>query len=73
MNVWVPRMLWVIVLPLVDKVPADKNVTAGWVAFVGFILLILAVALLGKSLVTQLRKVDKAAEEGKYDPSDAKK
>jgi hypothetical protein len=60
------------VAPLVDKVPQDNDVKAGWVAFAIFIGLILAVAFLGWSLVRQLRKVDAAQDAGLYDPSDKK-
>ncbi len=61
------------VLSFVDQVPEDNDVKAGWLAFAIFILLILAVAFLGWSLVRQLRKVDAAEEAGLYDPSDKKK
>ncbi|MEP9363831.1 hypothetical protein ABLE68_12765 [Nocardioides sp. CN2-186] len=60
------------VVSLVDDVPDDNDVKAGWVAFAIFIGLILAVAFLGFSLVKQLRKVDAAEEAGLYDPSDKK-
>ena len=60
------------VVSLVDDVPEDNDVKAGWVAFAIFIGLILAVAFLGFSLVKQLRKVDAAEEAGLYDPSDKK-
>ena len=60
------------VVSLVDGVPDDNDVKAGWVAFAIFIGLILAVAFLGWSLVRQLRKVDAAEEAGLYDPSDKK-
>lgn len=59
------------VLTLVaDPTPKDNDVIAGWGAFVVFVLLALAVALLGWSLSKQLRKAQKAADEGKFDPSD---
>ena len=58
------------VVTFVDQVPKDEDVKAGWVAFAVFIGLILAVALLGRSLVTQLRKAKAAEEAGLYDPSD---
>lgn len=64
------------VLPLVvnlaDKIPEEEDVKAGWIAFVIFIGLILAVAFLGFSLVKQLRRAEKAEEAGLYDPSDRK-
>lgn len=62
-----------LVTSLVDDVPEDEDVKAGWVAFAIFIGLVLAVALLGFSLVKQLRKVDAAEEAGLYDPSSKKK
>lgn len=55
-----------------DPQPADNNVVAGWVGAVFFVVLILGVALLCRSLVTRLRNVDKAAKAGLYDPSDPK-
>lgn len=61
-----------LVVSLVDDVPEPNDVKAGWLAFGIFILLILAVAFLGWSLVRQLRKVDAAEEAGLYDPSDKK-
>jgi hypothetical protein len=61
-----------LVTALVDDVPEDEDVKAGWVAFAIFIGLILAVAFLGFSLVKQLRKVDAAEDAGLYDPSDKK-
>jgi hypothetical protein len=62
-----------LVTSLVDDVPDDEDVKAGWVAFAIFIGLVLAVAFLGFSLVKQLRKADAAEEAGLYDPSDKKK
>lgn len=50
----------------VDKTPVDADVKAGWTAFAVFILLILAVAFLGWSLVRQLRKAKAAQEAGVY-------
>jgi hypothetical protein len=62
-----------LVTALVDDVPDDEDVKAGWIAFAIFIGLILAVAFLGFSLVKQLRKAQAAEEAGLYDPSDKKK
>ncbi|HEY1117597.1 MAG TPA: hypothetical protein VGE43_07820 [Acidimicrobiales bacterium] len=62
-----------LVVPLTDEAPKDEDVKAGWVAFVIFIGLILAVAFLGFSLVKQLRKAEAAEEAGLYDPSDRKR
>ena len=53
-----------------DKVPADKDVTAGWVAFGVFIALGLAVTFLGFSLTKHLRRANRNAERGVFDPSD---
>lgn len=55
---------------LADEVPEDEDVKAGWTAFAIFIGLIVAVALLGFSLVKQLRKAEAAEKAGLYDPSD---
>lgn len=60
--------LWV-----VQQAPEDDDVVAGWTAFAIFGLLILAVAFLGFSLTKQLRKAERAEEEGLYDPSDRKR
>jgi hypothetical protein len=67
----VPEVLSYVVT-FADGVPEDEDVKAGWIAFAIFIGLIVAVALLGWSLVKQLRKVDAAEEAGLYDPSDKK-
>lgn len=53
-----------------DKVPAPNDVKAGWVAFVLFIALALAVAFLGYSLTKHLRRAHANAERGVFDPSD---
>jgi len=55
---------------LVQAVPEDEDVVAGWSGFAVFLGLILAVAFLGWSLTRQLRKTDRAAEQGLYDPSE---
>ncbi len=58
-------------MPLVlMAAPDDEDVVAGWTAFAIFGLLILAVVILGFSLVKRLKNVDRAAEAGLYDPSD---
>jgi hypothetical protein len=62
-----------LVVSLADQAPEDEDVKAGWTAFAIFIALIIAVALLGFSLVKQLRKAEKAEEAGLYDPSDKPK
>src|SRR5690349_10835287 len=61
------------VVTFVDQVPKDEDVKAGWLAFGIFIALILAVAVLGRSLVTQLRKAKAAEEAGLYDPSEPRR
>jgi hypothetical protein len=48
-----------VVQPLVDKVPADKNVKAGWLAAVIFVGLGLAVVFLGFSLTKHLRRAER--------------
>ncbi|MCW2786501.1 MAG: hypothetical protein JWP74_3018 [Marmoricola sp.] len=55
---------------LVDKVPADKNVKAGWGAFALFIGLIAAVALLCWSMYRHLRKTDQNAAAGVFGDED---
>lgn len=55
-----------------DPTPEPDDVVAGWGAFGLFGLGILAIALLGWSLVRQLRKVDAAEEAGLYDPTTRK-
>lgn len=55
-----------------DPQPADNNVVAGWAAAVVFVLLIVAVVVISRSLITRLKNVDRAAEQGLYDPSDPK-
>ncbi|MEQ6900513.1 hypothetical protein [Nocardioides sp. YIM 152588] len=60
-------------LLLAQEVPEDNDVVAGWMGFTVFIGLIIAVALLGWSLTRHLRKADRAAEEGAFDPSEPKR
>ncbi len=55
-----------------DPTPEPDEVVAGWGAFAIFGLGILAVVLLGLSLVHRLRNVDAAEEQGLYDPTDRK-
>jgi hypothetical protein len=49
-----------------DPTPAAEDVTAGWTALLVFVGLILAVVVLGRSLVTQLRKAQAARDAGVY-------
>ncbi|MCW2856794.1 MAG: hypothetical protein JWR52_2409 [Marmoricola sp.] len=56
---------------MVDKVPTDNDVKAGWVAFAVFIGLILAVVLLCVSLYRHLNKAKLNAEAGVFGEDDA--
>jgi len=49
-----------------DPTPQPDDVKAGWTAFVIFLLLCLAVVLLGISLVKQLKKAQAAKDAGAY-------
>ena len=53
-----------------DPAPAAKDVKAGWGAFWIFIGLAVAVALLGWSLVKQLKKTQANADAGVFDADD---
>ena len=48
--------LWTVLLPLAEKTPDPADVKPGWIAFLIFVLMALAVAVLGFSLVKHLRK-----------------
>lgn len=68
--------LYAALLPFADSpdpVPAKEDVTAGWVALLVFVFLIVAVAVLARSLVKQLRKAQAARDAGVYgdQPADA--
>jgi putative Mn2+ efflux pump MntP len=54
-----------LILPLADRIPADKDVTAGWLAFAIFIGLGLAVVFLGFSLSKHLRRAEANLGTGK--------
>ena len=54
-----------------DPAPAADDVKAGWGAFGIFLLLAAAVAVLGWSLVRQLKKTQANAEAGVFGPEDA--
>lgn len=64
--------LHLLLLPLVEKGPEAENVVAGWTAFAIFGLLIAAVVFLGFSLTKHLKRADRSAAEGRYDPSTKK-
>ena len=59
-------MLTALILPLTEEAPAAEDVKAGWLAFVIFIGLIVAVALLGLSLVKHLRRAQAAKDAGAF-------
>lgn len=61
-----------VLLAATDPMPKEEDVVAGWTAFGLFGLGILAVVVLGFSLVKRLKNVDAAAAAGKYDPSTPK-
>ena len=63
--------LIVLLTLLADQPPEPEDVTAGWTALVVFLLLAAAVALLGFSLVKQLRKAQAAKDAGVFDEPDA--
>lgn len=49
-----------------DPVPEDEDVVAGWLGAVVFVALILAVAVLARSLVVHLRRAQAAKDAGVY-------
>jgi hypothetical protein len=55
---------------LVDETPKPEDVKAGWTAFAIFLLLGLAVVVLGFSLTKQLRKAKAAEAAGVYGDPD---
>jgi hypothetical protein len=57
-----------LVVAAADQRPEDEDVKAGWTAFALFGLGLVAVGLLGWSLVRQLRKVESARKAGVYGP-----
>ena len=59
-----------LVLRLAGGTPEPEDVKAGWTAFVVFLLLVVALAFLGRSLFKQLRKAQAAQEAGVYDGED---
>ncbi len=59
-------MLDLLLITLTDKAPEPEDVKAGWTALIIFLLLAVAVAVLGFSLVKQLRKAQSAKDAGLY-------
>ena len=55
-----------VLVRLVDESPEPEDVKAGWTAFAMFLLLGLAVVILGLSLVKQLRKAQAARDAGAF-------
>lgn len=53
-----------------EETPEPNDVVAGWTGFTVFVLLIVAVAVLGWSLTKQLKKVDRAEAAGLYGHDD---
>lgn len=51
-------LLWTVLVPLAEKVPPPSKVKPGWIAFWIIIALLVAVALLGWSLNTHLKRVN---------------
>ncbi len=70
MNVYAAELTLLVVrltARLADGVPPEpEDVTAGWTAFAVFILLIVAVALLGWSLTKHLRKAQANQDAGLF-------
>jgi hypothetical protein len=64
MNALITPLVHGLLLPLATDGPEPADVKAGWTAFVLFLLLLVAVALLGWSLSRQLKKADRAKQEG---------
>ncbi|QIK74221.1 hypothetical protein [Nocardioides piscis] len=55
-----------LLLAAVEEGPAPEDVKAGWTALIIFLLLAVAVAVLGFSLVKHLRKAEAAKDAGAY-------
>ena len=55
-----------LVVRLADETPKPEDVKAGWTAFAIFLLLALAVVVLGFSLTKQLRRAQAAKDAGVY-------
>lgn len=72
MDTLLPALVRLAVFAQEQEGPDPEDVKAGWVAFGLFGLLILAVVVLGFSLVKRLKNVDAAEQSGLYDPSTKK-
>lgn len=65
-------MLLQLILAVEEEGPEANDVVAGWTGLLLVLAMIAAVAFLGWSLVRQLKKADRAQEQGVYDePGDA--
>lgn len=62
-----------LLISLADKTPKPDDVKAGWGAFALFLALALAVAFLGYSLTKHLKKAQRNADEGVFDPSEPRR
>lgn len=65
----VPAVLLPLILRLDDinqQPPKDDDVVAGWMGFLIFVLLLVAVALIGWSLSRQFKKLKAAKEAGVF-------
>ena len=64
-----------IVLRVADEVPKDEDVVAGPIGALIFVLLIVAVGFLGRSMVKRLRNAQAAEDAGVYgsEPKDPSK
>jgi len=58
--------LALLLVRLEDETPKPEDVKAGWTAFAVFLLLLLAVVVLGFSLSKQLRKAQAAKDAGVF-------
>ncbi len=54
-----------------DPRPDDNNVVAGWVGFAVLIALIIAMVFILRSFTKQLKKVDRARDEGVFGDDEA--
>lgn len=60
-------MLLQLILLAEENTPEAEDVVAGWTGLLVILGMAVAVAFLGWSLVRQLKKADKAEQEGLYD------